>query len=342
MSLNKLRQQLDKINAEIVAAMNKRMQVAEEIAAYKKEQGLPFEDIEREKEVIELAKNKSEHPILKDKIGELFKLLMASAKDIEPWQRYQESPFLKIGIIGLGLMGGSIAKALKTKNSAITIATLHADNQDIVEAVKVGIIDVCYPTLEQLIKNCELIILSTPLSAIIPLAESIAKVGCHDLIVIDIGSVKSQIAEAFEKLSSESIEFVATHPMAGSEKQGFAHSQATLFLRAPWVITPHRHNKEQTLHKVEQLLLYLGSSPKRMNPRDHDEQAALISHLPGMISADYLRFVEEKRPESLSIAGPGFRSFTRLAHSNAQMRKEIAELNAEHINSLKSQFNARN
>jgi prephenate dehydrogenase len=203
----------------------------------------------------------------------------------------------KIKIIGLGLMGGSIAKDLG----------------------------------EEAVAEMELVILATPLSTIIPLATEIAEQAKGPLIVMDIGSVKGEIARHFEKLSTDQVQFVATHPMAGSEKSGYENSRAGLFLDAPWVITPHSKNTPQALEVVEALIRRLGARPLRMDAETHDWRAALVSHLPYMASLSILKFVTKEEPESLEMAGPGFQSVTRLAHDNPALRYDIATQNAAMI-----------
>lgn len=235
----------------------------------------------------------------------------------------------KCSILGLGLMGGSIAKALKEKGFYLSTLKREEENH--------ALIDKEYTSLQEMLKETDIVILATPLSAIFPLAEEIASLSedlKHPLIVIDIGSVKTQIAELFESLNSENIEFVATHPMAGLEKSGYEHSTASLFSEAPWVITPHDKNREGTLAEVEGFIRIFGAHPIRLTPAEHDEQAALISHLPYLISVRLLNFVKKKDPASLKIAGPGFKSMTRLASDNPELRAEIAHYNKERIQRL--------
>ncbi len=206
----------------------------------------------------------------------------------------------KIKIIGLGLMGGSIAKDLKSEDALET----------------------------------ELIILAAPLSAIPSLATEIhaqSQNRQEPLIVMDIGSVKSKIAMHFETLSTDFVQFVATHPMAGAEKGGYENSREGLFAGAPWVVTPHRKNTEEALDLVEAFIRRLGANPLRMDADTHDWRAALVSHLPYIASLSILDFVAQTDPQSLEMAGPGFRSIARLAGDNPLLRQEIALENAAMI-----------
>ncbi|MBU6382992.1 MAG: prephenate dehydrogenase/arogenate dehydrogenase family protein [Verrucomicrobia bacterium] len=231
--------------------------------------------------------------------------------------------FRKIGIIGLGLIGGSIAKKLHAKGYALyTPKSKHKDVQKAKSLVTI------LPTLQDVANEVDLIIIASPLSTIIPIAKKIkAK---HPLLVIDVGSVKTQIVKEFEKLTSKHVEFLSTHPMAGSEKQGFDASSADLFKEAPWIIVPHKKNKA----KIAPLIRELGAKPIEMSAHEHDEKTALISHLPMILSIALWDFVQKKDPTSLQIAGPSFRSMTRLAHGNTELFQDIKKHNKLKINRL--------
>jgi len=211
---------------------------------------------------------------------------------------------MKIGIIGSGLMGGSLYKRIEG-------AVLLGDNWiDRIEEV-------------------DFVILAVPIFAILEIAEKIAQHPMKKpLLVLDIGSVKELITKQFETLTNGHLEFVATHPMAGKEKSGYEHSDPAIFEGAVWVITPHLRNSEAALQTAEELIRQLGAEPMRMDAKEHDRRAALISQLPFLISKALLDFVD---PESLAMAGPGFKSMVRLASDNLEMRKEIGRYNRENI-----------
>ncbi len=151
------------------------------------------------------------------------------------------------------------------------------------------------------------------------------------LLVIDIASVKQDIVSSFESLTNDHVEYISTHPMSGKEKSGFINSQATLFVNRPWIVVPHKKNSHNALERIQELIRYLGSDPMSLTAATHDQQAALVSHLPALISKAFLDFVHAVDPHSLKMAGPGFDSFTRLAHVNDQRRKEITTYNKEAI-----------
>lgn len=207
-------------------------------------------------------------------------------------------PFQKVGIIGLGLIGGSIAKALKQKGCYV--ATVKSKSPDVAKAKK--IIDRVFPSIEALTHEVDLLVIATPLSSIIPIARQISS--DHPLLVIDVGSVKGPIAKEFAKLTKGQVEFLATHPMAGTEKSGFDAADPDLFKEAPWIIVPHRKNKA----KLEKWIEIFGAKPVVMTAQEHDRKVAMISHLPGLISKILWDFVQEKDPKSVKIAGPSFKA----------------------------------
>jgi len=182
------------------------------------------------------------------------------------------------------------------------------------------------------LNEIDLLILAVPISAILEIGEKIAGLALKKpLLVLDIGSVKGPIAKKFEAWSNGQVEFIATHPMAGKEKSGFEHSDPALFEKAVWVITPHAKNREVSLQKAEELIRLLGAHSIRMDAEEHDRKAALISHMPHLLSKTLLEFVVAQDPDSLAMAGPGFKSMVRLADDNPEMRKEIARYNKENI-----------
>lgn len=234
----------------------------------------------------------------------------------------------KIGIIGLGLIGGSIAKKLKEKG--YSISTVKSKSPDIAKAKQ--ILDRIFPTLNELLQNIDLLIIATPLSSILPIARKIKS--DRPLLVIDVGSVKGAIVKEFSKLTCGQVEFLSTHPMAGTEQKGFDHADPNLFQGAPWIIVPHKKNRTN----IKPWIRLFGAKPMTLQADEHDRQVALISHLPYLLSKTLWDFVNEKDPKSLRIAGPGFRSMTRLARGNRDLFNEIVRFNRKNLKALWREF----
>ena len=238
--------------------------------------------------------------------------------------------FRRIGIIGLGLIGGSIAKAVKAKDKTVEIAACDTNRSTLEKALSTHTIDRFFATSGELAAWAELIVIATPLSELCSVAQNLASLSLqHPLTVLDISSVKAKVIPVLEKLSNPQIEFVSTHPMAGKETLGFDSSSATLFEGAPWIITAHRNNREKTLSNVERCIETLNAKSLRLSPEKHDEQVALISHLPLLISQALQTFVKQVDPKALEIAGTGFESMTRLAKTPPQLAHELTKNNQE-------------
>ncbi len=218
---------------------------------------------------------------------------------------------MKIGIIGSGLMGGSLQKGIANGIAkGIDGVLLEGDWIEKIEEI-------------------DILILATPITAILEIAEKIAKRRARKkLLVLDIGSVKKRITETFEKLTDGFVKFLGSHPMAGTEKSGYENSDPKIFQGAVWVITPHNKNTEGSMTVAEELIRSLGAKPMRMDAAEHDRRAAIISQLPYLISKTLFDFVD---PESLAMAGPGFKSMIRLAADNLEMRRELGRYNRENI-----------
>lgn len=315
--LNALRDHVDELDLEISLLLEKRQNTVDLIGKIKQQEEISVTDVAREADVLQKVEEAVQHPLLKESIGSIYKMIMDNSKIAQRLFSQPTCPFSRIGVVGLGLMGGSIFKALKLKNPSQTIFSSEK--------------------VEDLVSGCDLIILATPISTIEALSLRIA--ACQTpVIVIDIASVKGRVVDCFERLSQNGIEFVGTHPMSGTEKRGFANSQATMFVGNPWVVTPHKNNTEGTLERVEAFIRYLGSDPVVLDAAVHDSQAALISHVPGLLARSFLAFVRASDPESLTISGPGFRSFTRLAHDNGEMMAEMIATNRKNIQNLLKQW----
>lgn len=330
------RDQLDQLDTQIALLLNQRMHVVDQIGRIKNEQMLHLTDKNRENEVLHHVEDVVEHPVLKEHMGMIYKAILEASRNDQQFSQLQMTPFRRIGIIGLGLMGGSICKALKMKDPIIEIDTLRHLSEDDLLASQAGVIHKVHESLTQLMQSVELIILATPISTVIPFAREIRRQHTMNkkLLVMDIGSVKGEITHTFEQLTDDNLEFVATHPMAGKEKSGFKNSQGILFVHSPWIVVPHKRNQQKTIDDVMTFVRYLGAEPLCLDATIHDSQAALVSHLPAILSRAFVDFVNNIDPESIMIAGPGFKGFTRLAQDNREMQAEIAYYNRQSIRRL--------
>lgn len=331
--LDNLRKEIDAIDEELVRLFDKRLAAAKKISKFKKDHKIAITQSGRQKEVLERIALLAADPLLKMSLPAIYKNIFELFVKGEYFFHHEEIPLKRIGIIGLGLMGGSLAKALKFKNPEIQIFACDPSNES-KPAKEDSVVDEL-TTLEQVVEKSELIFICTPLSQIIATARQIASVAKKRetrLRVVDIGSVKRDIIKEYLELTTQDVEFLTTHPMAGKETTGYQSSDPFLWADCIWIIIPHAANTQETEHLVWQLIEFLGSRPLIMTDAEvHDENAAWISHIPALLSKSYYDFVVANHPESLKIAGPSFKSFTRLAHDNPTMWKEIHHLNRKRI-----------
>lgn len=337
--LKTLRNQLDKLDSEISILLDKRMQTVNQIGEVKRQHHIMVTDKSREEEVLNNVKAFVHHPVLKENMVNIYKTIMEESKIIQHFFHHLKCPFQKVGIIGMGLMGGSICKALKMKDASIEIAYISKSVEDRKQAVLWA--DIESSSLIELIESVEMIIIASPISSVIEIAMEINRQSAclnKKLVVIDIASVKAEIVSQFEQLTNAHVEFVGTHPMAGKETSGFEGSQATLFVRRPWIISSHQKNSLKTLNDVTEFVRFMGADPLQLQAVEHDRKVALISHLPGILSKLFFDFVNHIDTNSRQIAGPGFDSFTRLAHANQELRSEIKKSNHLLIEDLMHQW----
>lgn len=328
-NLDTLRKQLDSVDKQIVKLLEERFLITDRVALYKDAHKIPLTDKGREQEVLENIRESVSHGILKEHISDIYEKIFELNKTARKLRQQKTLPFSKIGVIGLGMMGGSIVKALKMKSSDIEIYTIKRKSEDTDLAKKQGYITKEFETIEELAEKCELIIIASPISSVLKIAKLIAESKADGLIVIDIASVKKTIAKEFEALTTPDISFLATHPMAGSEKMGFANTQGMMFVNKPWVICPHKKNKTDTIESIRKFIQFVGSKPVVTTGKKHDEDVAAVSHIVFLLSTYLFAFISEKHSDALELAGSGFISITRLASGSPEMHSQIITENYE-------------
>ena len=237
----------------------------------------------------------------------------------------------RITIIGVGLVGGSLGKAWKTTDAADVLIT-GVDHPLVLErAVASGAIDVASDDTATAVADADLVVLATPLSAIMSTLSEIAADLKPRTIVTDVGSVKVPIVRhALETIGSETL-FVGGHPMAGSEVGGIDHASRFLFENATWVLCPpDTTTDDQRYDDLVALIQATGARAIEMTPREHDEVAASVSHVPQLLAVALTNTVgrqNESNPNYLKLAAGGFRDLTRVAGSDAGIWRDILAAN---------------
>jgi prephenate dehydrogenase len=237
---------------------------------------------------------------------------------------------LNVGIVGLGLMGGSLALGLAGK--CRRRIGLDSDPGADSAALKRKAVDELALHLPDLVQKCDLIILAAPVRTILAVLKELAEIRPPRgavRVVIDIGSTKSDIVKAMETLG-EGYDPIGGHPICGREVQGIRYADAALYRNAPFVLTPIPRSSPRALALGRELAQLLGAHPLELTAAEHDTLVASTSHLPHL-AAVALAQTARRLPSASALAGPGFRDTTRLAASNLEMMTDILLTNRDHV-----------
>jgi prephenate dehydrogenase len=241
-------------------------------------------------------------------------------------------PFRRVAMIGVGLIGGSLALAIKHRFPSLQI--IGVDKPHILKrALKRKAIDIAEHSIERAVCSADLVILAAPVNAIAKLLPVVARNIAPGTIVTDTGSVKRAIVEQAQKLFHDG-NFIGGHPMAGSEFSGIDAAHPLLFQNAMYILTPTRATNKKSLRAVAKFFSSLDARIFSMDPATHDSIVAAVSHLPQLTAVALMNTVGKRHPDSpahLSLAAGGFRDMTRIASSRFSMWKDILSANQKEI-----------
>lgn len=233
----------------------------------------------------------------------------------------------RVFIIGLGLIGGSLALCIKKEHPECIITGFDISVDNLKLASMMGVIDNLSTTIEEGAKTADLIILSTPVKETEKIIEILSKIELKEKVIItDVGSTKSVITKKSQVLLDKNVTFIGGHPMAGSHKSGVSASKVLLFENAFYLLTPHEKIEDQ---HVQCLLKWLqGTNAKFLviSPEEHDLLAGAISHMPHIVAASLVHQadqISEKHKLVTRLAAGGFRDITRIASSSPSMWRDI-------------------
>lgn len=248
--------------------------------------------------------------------------------------------FGNIGFIGLGLIGGSIAKTIKRIYPATIMIATAGHLATIQEAYEDGTI-VNENLLEmEAFSNCDVIFLCCPVQKNIEYLKQLRSIVKDSCVLTDVGSVKTDIHEEVIRLGLEA-NFIGGHPMTGSEKIGYHHATAYLLENAYYILTPSAQTDSDTLSQFKDYLSTLGAITKVLDYEEHDHATASISHLPHVIAASLVNLIasiDDEHGTMKSIAAGGFKDITRIASSSPIMWQNICLSNREQIRLLIDKF----
>lgn len=245
----------------------------------------------------------------------------------------------KIGIIGLGLIGGSIAKAIKKSRPSISIIAMDTNEAALFSAADEGFIDSSATNDYTVFKDCQVIFLCAPVRASIEYLDNLAGFIDKSTIITDVCSTKYEIMKAAAQFKN--ITFIGGHPMAGSEKSGFAYATPHLFENAYYILCSEGSQKEAEYEILKNLVKSLGAIPVKMTSDIHDRITGSISHLPHIVAACLVNYVSMNDTDTNSmkmLAAGGFRDITRIASSSPAMWQNVCLSNKEPVINIIEKF----
>ncbi len=243
-------------------------------------------------------------------------------------QQTKHSPL--VGVVGLGLIGGSIGLDLQSLGWRVNGLVHRSKTAERAKARGLAQLISTNPTI---LSKCDLIILAMPLQEVINPAPELIKALPNNAVITDVGSVKSPVLKAWREIHPR---FVGSHPMAGKATSGVESGQHGLFKGRPWVSTPNRETDLEALNIINQLALTLGSQWITTDAESHDQAVGLISHLPVLISASLLKTVDKEQSQKIKnlaqkLASSGFEDTTRVGGGNPQLGSAMAAGNTKAI-----------
>lgn len=240
---------------------------------------------------------------------------------------------LTIGFVGLGLIGGSIAKALRIKHPEATFIAYNRSKSSLVEAMADGTINYAMDSIGPAFSECDIIFLCAPVSVNIHCLEQLKPLLKPTCILTDVGSVKTTMHEAIDAMGLSKY-FIGGHPMAGSEKTGYSNSKVHLLENAYYILTPGEGTTNSMVDTMVSIVNDIHALPVTLDYKEHDRVTAAISHLPHIIAFTLVNLVRESdNVEGLMrmLAAGGFKDITRIASSSPEMWQQICDENKTQI-----------
>jgi len=249
--------------------------------------------------------------------------------------------FQRMAIAGVGLIGGSLAQAVKERKVVGEVVGVGRNEERLKRACEAGIIDSFTARIDDSLGTVDLMVIATPVCLIADLVEKMIPFLKEGTIITDVGSVKKEVVEQVEGFMPDTLHFVGGHPIAGTENSGFEHSFSTLFEERTCILTPVESTNQQALRQVQELWSRVGSIVVCLNCDEHDEILAAVSHLPHMVAygmVNCLLTIEGFEENIFSFSAGGFKDFTRIAGSDPAMWRDIALMNREKLLSMIERF----
>jgi prephenate dehydrogenase len=242
--------------------------------------------------------------------------------------------FEQLGLIGCGLMGGSFALALKRAGLVKRVVGYSKSPSTTERARLMGVIDVEAPSALLAVSGADIVLLAVPVSATEATFKAIRHLITPNTLVMDVGSTKRDVVDAARRVLRDHVGcFVPAHPITGKEVSGVEHADADLYRGKQVILTPIERTFTVQLQKAVDVWTALGCDVIKMSPQSHDAAYAAVSHLPHLIAFALINGIagQPRGKEYLSLAGPGFRDFSRIAASDPKMWRDVMIANREEL-----------
>ena len=242
--------------------------------------------------------------------------------------------FTRLALIGCGLMGGSFALALRQAGAVQHVAGFSASETTRQKALRLGVIDSACASAAEAVRDADLVLLAVPVGATQDTLRAIDPVLSPDALVMDVGSTKCDVVHAARAALRKNLPcFVPAHPIAGKEVAGIEHADPLLYRDRQVILTPLSENPAERVLLAHQVWQALGSRVLELDPQAHDASFAAVSHLPHLAAFALVNSVSRQPhgAQHLSMAGPGFRDFSRIAGSDPCMWRDILLANRDEV-----------
>lgn len=234
----------------------------------------------------------------------------------------------RLSVVGLGLLGGSLAKAVRAESLAGEIIAVGRRRESLEAALREGVIDRATTDLAEGVTGADLCVLATPVTTLESLLPAVWAALPPEAVLTDVGSTKAGIVRAAERLAERrAVSFVGSHPMAGSERNGYGVARADLFRGATVILTPTERSHPNAVKRVTDLWEAVGARVMHLDPRAHDRAVAAVSHVPHLVADALVEAVLRLDPAFLDIAARGFKDTTRIAASSPSLWRQIFQEN---------------
>ena len=242
--------------------------------------------------------------------------------------------FEQLGLIGCGLMGGSFALALKKAGLVKRVVGYSKSPSTTERARLMGVIDIEAPSALLAVSGADIVLIAVPVAATEATFKAIKHLVTPNVLIMDVGSTKRDVIDAARRALREHVgTFVPAHPIAGKEVSGVEHADAELYVGRQVILTPIERTQTVQLQKAVDVWTALGCRVLKMSPEQHDAAFAAVSHLPHLIAFALMNSIsgQPQGKDYLTLAGPGFRDFTRIAASDPKVWRDIFASNREEL-----------